>query len=322
MSLSNGVRKFLLEAPDPSVRYFTLRDLMDRRDDDGEVASAWSEIGTKGWAAEILKQQQSGGHWETFQGDGDDLYVPKYIATNWRLLVLGDLGMTVADRRVGAATNLLRKHWAGKDGVLGGKGSEVCITGNSARLFHQLGLADLPETSDSLEWLVGEQKPDGGWHCFPSETGTLDAWEALAAFAQVPKAKRSAAVDRAVARGAEFFLERGLLTDPDGARYEPWHRLHYPRHYYYDLLVGLELLTSLGYGDDPRLKAPLDELQSKRTPEGTWRLDALHPDVPPDDPYGSSRVHPYYPFGLEAVDRPSRWITLEALRVLRRAGRA
>src|SRR5205809_733010 len=161
------------------------------------------------------------------------------------------------------------------------------------------------------------QKSDGGWHCFRSRTGTLDGWEALAGFAAIPEAKRSAAMHRAIERGAEFYLERGLLRE-GRTPYAPWMRLHYPVHYYYDLLVGVDVLTSLGYGDDPRMRLPLGRLAGKRNRDGTWNLDALHPDT--EDPNYQIRG-PFYPFGLEVPGRPSRWITATALIALQRAGR-
>ena len=56
----------------------------------------------------------------------------------------------------------------------------------------------------------------------------------------------------AVEKGAEYFLERELHIQGD--RYEPWYRFHYPVHYYYDMLVGLDFMTALGYADDRRME--------------------------------------------------------------------
>ncbi|MGI0131345.1 MAG: hypothetical protein ACREEC_14545, partial [Thermoplasmata archaeon] len=117
-----------------------------------------------------------------------------------------------------------------------------------------------------------------------------------------------------------FYLERGLLTESDGSTYGPWRRYHYPNHYYYDLLLGLDLLTGLGHGRDARLAPRLDELEGKRNPDGSWNLDAHHPDIDPSD--AEQWTRPFYPFALEDPGRPSRWATLTALRVLRGAGRA
>ncbi|MGP8078513.1 MAG: hypothetical protein ACLQD8_08645 [Thermoplasmata archaeon] len=317
MAFPTGLRRWLLEDADPSVRYRVLRELLDRPEGDPETSAARRQIGRAGWAADILAEQLPGGQWATRGTTLRELYRPKYVATNWRLLVLSDLRVPGTHPRIKKALRLFLDRFSGPQGGFGQRGSEVCFTGNAVRMLVGFGRADDPPVRRSLEWLVRHQKPDGGWHCFPSRTGTLDAWEAMSAFAALPPAARSPAIARAIERGAEFFLERSLLHE--GRRpYAPWLRLHFPAHYYYDLLVGLDVLTALGYGDDRRLRGPLDRLESMRGPGGRWNLDALHPDV--EDPRYTVRT-PVYPFALELPGRPSRWITTTALSVLRRAGR-
>ncbi len=170
--------------------------------------------------------------------------------------------------------------------------------------------------------MVHEQRDDGGWHCFESSKGTLDCWEPLSALSVLPKNKWNKGIKKSVERGAEFYLERKLFRE--GARmYSPWFRFHYPVHYYYDLLVGLEVLTSLGYGNDPRLNFALEVLREKRGSDGRWVLDALHPDLSQDLPETSYSLSvpyepfPAIPFGLEKVGKPSKIITLRALKVLK-----
>jgi hypothetical protein len=319
MELTTHQSDFLLKDTDPSLRLRVFQDLLGCSEDDPDVVSARQEVGRKGWAARILEDQDPRGHWGVFREDGGDLYQPKYIATNWRLLVLSDLGMTADDPRIARATDLIFKYWGeGDEAVFGQKGSELCITGNVVRMMVRFGRGNDPRVASSIDWLVKTQKPDGGWHCFPSETGTLDCWEALAAFAVLPPMVRSEGVRKAIERGAEFYLERGILRESDGSSYPPWHRFHYPTHYYYDLLVGLDTLTSLGYGRDPRLRPALDELRAKQNADGTWNLDAVHPDLLPEDPYHPNT--PMFPFLFEYPGVPSRWITFLALRVLQRAG--
>lgn len=318
MRLSRSVRTWLLgKDADPSVRVRVLREVFGRPADDPEVARAQKQIGRKGWAAQILDLQHPEGQWDTAGTSALELYRPKYVATNWRLLVLSDLGVPETHPRIRKAVRLFLRRFGGPAGDLGGRGSEVCFTGNAVRMLVRFGHPRDPHVRRSIDWLVRHQKRDGGWHCFRSSTGTLDCWEALAGFAALPPEARTPEVRRSIERGAEFYLERRLFREGPKP-YAPWFRLHYPVHYYYDILVGLDVLTSLGYGADPRIRPALDRLESKRNRDGTWSMDALHPDT--EDPAYQFRGV-FHPLGLEVPGRPSRWITTTALAVLNRAGR-
>ncbi len=304
--------EWLLQDDQPAVKYHTLIDLLDRSPTDSEVREACAKIPERGWAASILQQQDPKGTWAS------GLYQPKYIATNWQLLVLSDLGLTVATPAVKKACNLYLAEASGPEGDLGGSGSETCVTGNIARMMVRFGYVDDSRISEALAWLVKAQKEDGGWHCFPSEHGTLDCWEALAAFNALPRNRWTRSIKRSAERGAEFYLERELQKEGRG-RYEPWFRFHYPWHYYYDLLVGLDVLTSLGYGDDRRMKSAVDILQEKRRPDRTWAIDSAHPDLAEGADYSLRK--PASPLIIEKPGEPSKWITFLALRVLKRIER-
>ncbi len=219
------------------MRLRVLRELVDKPADDPEVRRAQSQIGRKGWAAQMLRLQHPGGQWDTPGTSAFELYRPKYIATNWRLLVLSDLGVKGTHPRIAKAVDLFLRRFSGPSGGLGHRGSEVCFTGNAVRMLVRFGHLEDARLRPAIDWLLRHQKADGGWHCFPSRTGTLDAWEALAAFAALPPGARSAGILRAIERGADFYLDRGLLRE-GRTPYAPWSRLHYPVHYYYDLLVG------------------------------------------------------------------------------------
>ncbi len=311
---------WLLERDQPAVRYRALVDLLHRPADDPDVRSARSRIGRVGWAADQLARQGPRGFWERRPPHNvreyvDFLYFPAFGSTNWRSLVLADLGMDRSDpriRRLAEVTFDFQLHLSSPFNLFN---EEVCRSGNTARMMTRFGYGDDRRVRKLYAWLLEDQREDGGWNCSQGTPGTLDAWEALAAFAAVPKAERSAAMDRAVERGAEFYLERNLMEE--GTRYPPWLRLHYPNHYFYDFLLGLDVLTQLGYGGDRRLGPALDRLTSKRRADGTWALDRSHPDLgrtKATNPNGS----PLRPLMIEAPGRPSKWITLRALTVLQR----
>ena len=85
-----------------------------------------------------------------------------------------------------------------------------------------------------------------------------------------------------------------------------WFRFGYPIGYVTDVLQNLELLTALGYGDDPRLSNAVELLLSKIDAQGRWKMEYTY--------NGKTWVD------IEEKGRPSKWVTLRALRVLRGGG--
>jgi len=318
VAISKRLRDWLLHRDvDASVRYRVLGDALGKSQGDPAVVRARKQIGQKGWAAQILSRQHRDGHWESETISQFELYRPKYSGTLWSMLALSDLGVNPKDPRIVKAAELyLRVYQHAKHG-LGFPDQEICFMGNSVKMLIKFGRLHDPRVQKAIATIAHKQKKDGGWHCFRSSTGTLDGWEGMGAFAVIPEEERSPEVRRSIERGAEFYLERRLLNEGP-TPYAPWLRLHFPVHYYYDFLVGLDFMTALGYGKDRRLRPALNRLERMRNRDGTWNLDALQPDS--DDPNYPVR-RSYYAMGFELPGRPSRMITAIALAVLKRAGR-
>jgi len=313
---SKGTLEWLLEESQPAVRYLALTQLLGEPKDEAEVQKAKKRIPEEGWAADILREQRPSGMWV---GD-ENLYRPKYLSTNWMLLLLADLGLTKEDPRIAKACEGWLEGFAKADGGFAPEGmskSHLCTTGNTARALVRFGYVDHPKVRSAFEWLVENRDKKGGWSCFGSGRN-LDSWEGMSAFAVYPTAKWTEGMKQAVELGAELYLERELHKQ--GSHYEPWYRFHYPVHYYYDLLVGLDFMTALGYGDDPRLGHAIAHLEKKRRSDGRWNLDAVHPDL-------EGRMAEWYdknpkrrptPFALENVNEPSKLITIRSMLVLDR----
>jgi hypothetical protein len=317
--VTGPVLQWLLEEDQPAIRYHALRDLLGKSEADPEVRAAKRAIPERGWAADLLAERNPGGWWV----DPKRLYTPKYLSTNWMLLILSDLGVDRTLPSIRSSCELWIRRFATRDGSFSPDGTakgHLCTAGNTARALIKFGYEDHPAVQRTLRWLVENASHLGGWSCWGSGRN-LDSWEGLSAFAAYPRARWTPAMKDRVEKAAEFFLQRELYRQGD--HYEPWFRFHYPVHYYYDLLVGLDLLTSLGYSDDRRLRFALTVLKKKRRKDGRWDLDALHPDV--EGPVADwIRKHPNRaptPFGLEKPGKPSRMITLTAQRVLDRVDR-
>ena len=319
--------KWLLESDEPSVRYKTLTEILGHSSDEPLVRNVYAQIAKRGWGKKILEEQLPGFRWKNkwvYQGYWHNYVLldrPKYIATFWKFLVLIDLGLTAKNLHVMKSCKLLSEKYLERK-----EDYHLCTTANISRALIRAGYDEKNNRIESaLDWLVSEQKDDGGWHCFDSAKGTLDCWEPLSAFSALPRNRWNKKIKRSVERGAEFYLERRLYREGP-RKYSAWFRFHYPVHYYYDLLVGLEVLVSLGYVGDSRIKFALDYVRKRRRSDGTWIMDALHPDISKDLPGDSySSVPPFepfpaVPFALEKAGEPSKLITLRALKVCKSGG--
>jgi hypothetical protein len=318
------VLDWLLEPAEPSIRYLTLTQLLRKSETDSDVRDAKTRIPKSGWAAEILAKRDPGGWWVRDRG----WLEPRFLGTHWNMLALADLCATREIPEVRESS----EYWMAKSPLVGGgvggfgKGKgHHCYTANMARGLIRLGYADDDRVRRTMEWLVKTAHPKGGWTCRfsndgPATSRTLDAWEGLGAFAVYPRDRWTGGMQSVVERTAEYYL--GHELHQQGDRYDPWYRFHWPVHYYYDLLVGLDVLTALGYGDDKRLGFPLDHLKKKRRKDGHWNLDAAQPDVSPQAAKWFAE-HPKQrptPLAFETPGRPSKMITLRALTVLSRVG--
>ena len=131
----------------------------------------------------------------------------------------------------------------------------------------------------------------------------------MLALSKVPEASRTPAIEEAIEVGVDFLFSR----DPAAADYpmgysdkpnRSWFKFGYPIGYVTDVLQNLEVLTALGYGGDPRLETGVEMLLGKRDARGRWLLEYTY--------NGKTWVD------VEEKHKPSKWVTLRALRVLSR----
>ncbi len=192
--------------------------------------------------------------------------------------------------------------------------------GNALAVCCRLGLAARADVRALADTLLETQWPDGGWNCDPDSDGrtssfyeTVTPMWGLAEYANATGDRDArAAADRA----AEVLLSRRLFRSRStGEVVDPaWLKLHYPLYWHYDVLHGLTMLARAGRLRDPRTSDALDHVEGERRRDGTWSAQAAFWRPP-----GSSGG------GVEVVDwgrsGPNEMVTLNALRVLRAAGR-
>jgi hypothetical protein len=339
--LEKSLVGWLLEEENPSVRYFALKDLLNRREDDRELRAAKNAIPTSKVIAKIFSKQKSEGFWE----EPANPYHPKYKSSYWQIMALGQLGMDRNDERVRNACEYVFQFQLDEGGFssytperalkeyewLREKGKKLpspdewaasivfehqysCLTGNMAAALIKIGYVDDPRVRKALEWLVKIQNRDGGWLCPYWRAHIKDTHGCfygticpLEAFSEISRKNLTREMEQAIERGAEFFLMHRLFR-ADHHNYkaikQSWLRLGFPWFYGYNVLRGLDVLTKLGYVEDERLGDAVQLLLQKRRLDGTWILESA--------PTGRMQTN------LETVGKPSKWITLYGLRVLKR----
>ncbi len=308
------IEEWLLES-DPAISWQARRDLLSEPVD--AVAAERARVAHEGWAAQLLALQMPDGHW------GDDLANPEWI-TFLALVLLWDMGLDPmsdeARRAVALVRDNLTWHWWDKRFFEGEV--EPCINGRVLAVGAYFG----QDMQPLVERLLGEQMEDGGWNC-EQENGstrgsfhsTINVLEGLLEHERAAGATPK--VTAARERGHEYLLERRMLRRRStGELIDPaFVQLAYPTGYHYDVLRGLDYLRAAGVRADERTSEAIDVVASKRGPDGRWLLGNPH-DVDGDMCLPPTVAEQLFEMG-EAQGKPSRWITLRALRVLRWAGR-
>lgn len=298
------VLDWLLSEENPSVRYFTLVDLLGQPPGDPQPLAARRAIAGSPAVRAIFAAQDPGGFWASDR----DMYQPKYRSTLWQMLILAELGVDGAVDRVHAA---LRHIVPFLDEITDGlEHRDIhCLMGYTLFFFHRLGLGDHPVASRLAELTVAAYQTER-WPCKYASRPDC-SWgmvKVLRGLATVPPAARPAGAGRVIARAAEGLLEhRFWFEDPVADRpyvdNRDWLRFGFPLFYQSDLLEMLLALRLAGYAGHPRFAALAARVAGQRRPGGKWALGR-----------GFNR---HMHVALEHVGRPSRWITLRALTVLR-----
>jgi hypothetical protein len=132
--------------------------------------------------------------------------------------------------------------------------------------------------------------------------------------------RKHVAANEAVQRAAEVFLRRKLFKRvSDGRVMKPdFVALHYPLYWHYDFLGGLKAMTRIGKINDPRCTDALDLLEERRLPEGGWPAERRYYKVSPRVMASSTD---YVDWDGTSAKRMNEWVTVDALTVLRAAGR-
>jgi hypothetical protein len=318
---------WLLETDNPSVRYFALTDILEKSEKESEVKGAKRDIMEAGVVPRILAKQRKEGYWEA----PERFYTAKYKGTVWQLMILAELGADGSDERIKKAGEfILQNSQSPEDGAFsiwrstrtrGGRSSGVipCLTGNMVWSLIRFGYLEDPRVKRGIDWIAAYQRFDDGvekklkdwpyerWEaCWGRHSCHMGVVKALKALTEIPDEKRSRKVKNTIEEGVEYLFKHHIykrshdlqrISKPKGLRFG------FPLMYQTDILEILGILTSLGYRDK-RLQEAVDLVASKQDEQGRWVLE--------------STFNGRFQTNIEQKGKPSKWITLRALRVLKK----
>ncbi|OGD47978.1 hypothetical protein A3K69_07035 [Candidatus Bathyarchaeota archaeon RBG_16_57_9] len=315
---------WLLEPSNPSVRYWTLLDVLNREPYDTDIVKARESIMASEPVKAILAAQEPSGHW----CEASDMYLPTYRATNHQLLILAELGASRTPAIERAVEHLYRfqrlsghfltelpKTEKGQASVMKDR---CCIDGDVLHYLIHFGYLNDPRTGRLLDFILGyHDTENAGWKCraypinrdgvFPVNC-YMGATKVLKALSIMPERSRTPEIRALIRREVENILENGIyryLRNPDGSRKDKtgWKRFGFPLFYQSDALEVLDTLTRLGVRD-VRMAGAIELVKAAQQDDGYWQL--------------SNTFNGKMWVDIEEKGRPSKWVTLRAVRVLRR----
>ena len=195
---------------------------------------------------------------------------------------------------------------------------------------------DDPRVQRAIDWITTYQRFDDGdgalrddgdggaptgwpYHvemCWGRHTCHMGAAKAFKALAEVPLERRTPAVRRTLAAGAEYFLRHHVHRRSHDLTRDAkpgWRRFGFPLMYQTDALELLGILSRLGregaalpggapIQGDERMREALDLVASRADAKGRWKLQ--------------STFNGRFVVDIETKGEPSRWVTAKALEVL------
>jgi len=315
--------EWLLEEDTPSVRYHTLRTIEERDENDPEVQEVHMAIMDSTLVKTILDAQKPEGYWAT----EEDMYLPKYTATTHQLLILAEHGASRTSdiekaieqvyrfqRNSGHFLTKLPKSEKGRNSIVK---DGCCFDGNVLYYLAHFGYLDDHRTQKLLDFIYDYYDEENtGWKCraFPIDPGKvfpvncfMGRTKLLKAFSMIPEEMRAPEMKEIIKLEVEEILENGVyryLRNPDGSRKDKagWKKFGFPLFYQTDILEIMGSLTRLGVKDE-RMQDAIDVILEAQQPDGKWLLKNTY--------NGKMWVD------IEEKHKPSKWVTLRAMYVLK-----
>ncbi|MEE4193993.1 MAG: hypothetical protein V2J07_02230 [Anaerolineae bacterium] len=304
MNIPAHVIEWLLEPSNPSIRYRSLTELLDRSKDDPDVIAAREQI--PGW--KIVKKIL-----DLIHEDGDWPWTGGYDSPELGFNFLGEVGIDKSHALVQKAADvfLSRQNANGqfpniyfktKYGELRWD-DQSCYIAMMLRGLVRMGFRDDSRVQKSITFLLTQARWDGGYLCTKSyvKPGTKTkscirgSKCVLMLFAELPELWETQQCQNLLT----YFLERRVFYQRNNhAEFvKGLPRLIYPFYWEFDLLGVLLALSKMGYGNHPDVVEAWHFLDEKMNANGTFNLDWTMPKCS---------------FKVGKKGEPNKWVTFNA----------
>jgi hypothetical protein len=295
-----------LEESNPSVRYFTLRWILELDEKDPLLRSAAEAVAQSDPVQKLLKRQRPEGYWgsDARPHHGTKSYLKLF-------LFLGYQG----DEQVQKGMEYLMAGCLRDDGayVMEIKDRQMelpCHGGDLLKMLLWFGYGDDARTHKLLDWLLRVQGEDGIWPC-PSKVRPFSClWataDVLRAYHALPEEMLTHEVIESQQRAIEQLLASKITQYGKGKPSERWFQFGYPLRFDSDVLEVLELMAPHISPNEEGIQGSLELVLSKQGKDGRWLCEK--------EPKGGRWMGKF--IGLEPIGEPSKWVTLHCVMMLK-----
>jgi hypothetical protein len=298
--LNGNPLPWLLESESPSIRYWVLTDILNKPSSDFEVCESKIAISEQSFVKELFSRQNPHGYW------GDDETKPYTSRGAVAVLTLLHMLGVPPDKRTAAGCDSFLKFCQNECGGFSltkkmRSAIYPCTTGQHLPFLIHFGFVEDPRVQAAFSFLVENMNVDNALDCgrYQHRDCLWGAISVLNGLAVLPPQMQSIQSKRVVTRMANALLDTKYDFTGEHKR---WLTLGVPRSW--DLLSALRALTFHGYVNDPRFMLLLKLILDLQDTQGRWLCGS------------TSRTWP-----VEKRNQPSKWVTLDALRLIKQVAK-
>lgn len=268
--------RWLLETNDPSILLWYQLDIAHRPEAAPGVIETRERVLYSESVQTIFAKQNEMGYW----GDADNLAKPQYNATMWNLALLAELGIPRTSRRARNACEFILQNFLNDAGTF--EGLTAVESGYLLRAFGYFNYAN------DARGLRAARNLRKRVEMFEERLCALWGWRAFCD-------------DEEIADAAEENVER-VLDDARAGNVTANVLYTFPQFDARDELFLLRVLSEYDRAHDERVAPLVDTLVAKQNERAQWTLERA--------------LNAQLVTMFERTGEPSRWVTLNALRVI------